>query len=141
MKKVVHHTSRCPLFLWMDMIWSVSSLFTCMVPISGPGPLPFLIASNRCCSSLVSLSAIFRVNGTNVTSTVSWYSSMRFLRVFSNLLMSISFAALVCVCMSARQMSYKLHLRFSLTGLCTHNTFMLASDSMVSHFSHYKNTI
>ena len=89
-------TPGCPLFLWMDMIWSVSSSSTWSAPISGLDLLPFFITSNHRYGTLVSQLAIFKVDGTNVTSRVSSYSFTNSLREFSCLLMSISLAALVC---------------------------------------------
>ena len=80
----------------MDRIWLASSLSAYMTPFSGPGQLPLLIASNHRCDTLVSRSAIIRVDRTNVTSTVGRYSTTGSLRVVSCLLMSISFAAFVC---------------------------------------------
>ena len=88
--KVVRCTAGCPLLLWIDMIWPTFNSSTWTVPISGSSPLSFLIVLNQRCCTLVRRSAIFRLDGTNVTSTVSSYSITNTLGVLSGLLMSIS---------------------------------------------------
>ena len=97
-KWVMHHTPGCLLLLWIDMIWPSYSSSMWTAPISGLGLWIFFITLNHSCGTIVSQSAIFWVDGTNVTSMVSLYFFTSFLSVFSCLLMSILLAALVHTC-------------------------------------------